>query len=512
VLPETVRTFPEAIAWWAQQTPDALAIEAPGWEPVSYSRLWQTICRLRSELHATGIGRGRRLALVLPDGLPLTLISLAGVSTATAAVLDPDLRQPEGERLLAHLGVDALVSSELETVPGHPGSSSPRTLIAHGTSGPRVEDVHVVGEPRIEPVDRSWPRAEDTAHLFHTSGTTGEPRLVPHIHDSYMTWAHASVRAFHLSPRDRTVGLASLAYAAGEVPLRHALVAGSLYMSSGRSALGLLLDHLDAAAPTWLYIPAGMVLLLNEALERELTRRLPPSLRFVRFTSAAIPAETLARLERRFGIPIYPEYSSNEAGIIARVSPPPAASKPGSVGVPWLEVRIIDESSTDLPVGAEGEIVVRGPTVTRGEPAASAEEGSILPGGWFRTGDLGYVDEDGFLFVTGRKTEIINRGGSKIAPNEVDEVLLGHVAVAEAAAFGVPDARLGEDIVAAVVLKLGMTATSRQLRLWLLDRLSMYKMPRRIWFVDQIPRTATGKVQRRELSCRFGERGEAPSA
>ena len=233
----------------------------------------------------------------------------------------------------------------------------------------------------------------------------------------------------------------------------------------------------------------------------------------MRFTSAAIPAETLARLQRRFGVPIYPEYSSNEAGVIARVSPPPTASKPGSVGVPFLEVRIVDESAGDLPAGAEGEIIVRGPTVMRVEPAASAErKGVFLPGGWFRTGDLGYLDRDGFLFVTGRKKEIINRGGSKIAPAEIDEVLLGHVAVAQAAAFSVPDARLGEDIAAAVVLKSGISVTPRQLRLWLLDRLSVYKVPRRVWLVDELPRTATGKVQRRELSRRFGETGGVPSA
>ena len=505
-IPETIRTLPRAIAWWAQRTPDAPAIEAPGWEPVPYARLWQTIRRLRSQLHAAGIGRGTRLALVLPDGLPLTLVSLAAISTATAATLDFDLQAPELERLLAQLRVDALLTSDSGDPPGRPSVGSPRTLTVHGTGGPRVEDVHLVGQPSPEPVDRSWPRAEDTAHLFHTSGTTGAPRPVPHIHDSYMVWAHASVRAFDLSPRDRTVGLGSLAHAAGEVPLRHALVAGSVFVSGDRSALEFLLDHLDATAPTWLYLPAGMVHLLAEALEREPARRLPPSLRFVRFTSAAIPAETLARLERRFGVPIYPEYSSNEAGIIARVSPPLTASKAGSVGVPFLDLRIVDESGDNLSAGAEGEIVVRGPTVTRGDPGASAvREGSFLPGGWFRTGDLGYVDGDGFLFVTGRKQEMINRGGSKIAPDEVDEVLRGHPAVAQAAVFGVPDARLGEDVVAAVALKRGMTATPRQLREWLLDHLSTYKVPRRIWFVGELPITPTGKVPRGELARRWRE-------
>jgi acyl-CoA synthetase (AMP-forming)/AMP-acid ligase II len=137
------------------------------------------------------------------------------------------------------------------------------------------------------------------------------------------------------------------------------------------------------------------------------------------------------------------------------------------------------------------------------------EEGAFLPGGWFRTGDLGHVDGDSFLFVTGRKTEIINRGGSKIVPNEVDEVLLGHPAVAEAAVFGVPDARLGEDVFAAAVLKPGMTATPRQLRLWLLDRLSVYKVPRRIWCVAALPRTGSGKIQRGVLTERYRRHEDA---
>jgi acyl-coenzyme A synthetase/AMP-(fatty) acid ligase len=503
-LPESVRTLPEAIAWWARRTPDALALETPGWESVTYARLWDAIVRLRAGLHAAGIGRGARLALCLPDGLPLTLLSLAAIATATAAPLDADLPAPERERVLARLPVDTLLTSGPGSAPGHPSSGMLRTLTVHGAGGPRIEDVRIVGEPGPGPVDRSWPRAGDVAYVFHTSGTTGEPRPVAHIHDAYMAWAHPTVRAFGLSPRDRTVGLASLAYAAGEVPLRHALVAGSTFVPVDRSALGSLLDCLDTSAPTWLYLPAGIVRRLDEALAREPGRRLPPSLRFVRFTSAAIPPEALAGMERRFGVPIYPEYSSNEAGVIARVLPPPAARKPGSVGIPFLEVRIVDASARELPAGTEGEIIVRGPTVTRG-----GVEVSFLPGGWLRTGDLGFLDRDGFLFVTGRTTEIINRGGSKVVPAEVDEALLAHPAVAEAAVFAIPDQALGEDVAAAVVLTPGATLTPRDLRWWLLGRLSRHKVPRCIRFVETLPRTPTGKVRRGELRRGWAEAGAA---
>ena len=162
---------------------------------------------------------------------------------------------------------------------------------------------------------------------------------------------------------------------------------------------------------------------------------------------------------------------------------------------------MLDEDDRDLPPGATGAIVIRGPTLFPGyldEPELNAA--LFLPGGWFRTGDLGYLDVDGFLFLTGRGHEQINRGGAKIAPVEVDHTLLRHPAVAEAAVFAVPDARLGEDIVAAIVLKPGMTATQRELRSWMLDRLSPYKVPRRIRFIDGLPRTRTGKVQRGELT------------
>jgi acyl-CoA synthetase (AMP-forming)/AMP-acid ligase II len=184
--------------------------------------------------------------------------------------------------------------------------------------------------------------------------------------------------------------------------------------------------------------------------------------------------------------------------------PPPSPVKPGSVGQPIQEVRIVDQSGGDVATGAIGEIWVRGPKVASGysdDPDATVA--AFLPGGWFRTGDLGYLDDDGFLFLAGRLNELINRGGTKIAPQEVDDALLAHPAVREATTFAVPDERLGEDIAAAVVLEPGHTLSRLELRRWLLARLSPYKVPRRIWFLDALPRTGTGKVQRGALAERF---------
>jgi oxalate---CoA ligase len=500
-LPEIIHTLPDAIAWWAARTPDALALEATGWEPASYRVLWQTICRLRRELQAAGIGRGNRLALLVPDGLPLAVAALAAAATAVVAPIDPGLRALHRDRVLANLGVDALLTSLAGIGDERFGSPTPWMLMLHGSEERSVAALRVTGQPAGVAADRSPPQPADTAYIFHTSGTTGEPRPVAHRHDTYLAWARASVHTFGIGAGDRTLGLGSLAQAAGEVPLRHALVAGSVFVASDRSSPASLLDRLDAAAPTWLYLPAGIVHLIDRELVREPGRHLPPSLRFVRFTSAGIPHERIVAMEERFGVPIYPEYSSNEAGIIARVTPPPDPRKPGSVGRPFLDVAIVDEAGAGLPAGKGGEIAVRGPTVTGGGSGASdCGRERFLPGGWLRTGDLGLLDDEGFLFVTGRVAEIINRGGVKIVPEEVDAALSAHPAVAESAAFGVADDLLGEDIVAAVVLESAATVTARELRAWLLDRLSAPKVPRRIWFVDELPRTATGKVERGTLA------------
>jgi acyl-CoA synthetase (AMP-forming)/AMP-acid ligase II len=230
----------------------------------------------------------------------------------------------------------------------------------------------------------------------------------------------------------------------------------------------------------------------------------PTSLRFVRVTAAAISPEIREELAMRLGAPVLVSYSSSEIGAVATALPPPARSKPGSVGQPIQRIRIVTGDGSDVHPGAEGEIWVRTMKVFSGyldDPELNAA--AFTPDGWFRTGDVGRLDADGFLYLTGRVNELINRGGAKVSPREVDEALLAHPAVSAAGTFAVPDARLGQDIVAAVVFEPGQIAAARELRAWMLDRLSPHKVPRRIWVVDDLPRTPTGKVQRGVLADRF---------
>jgi acyl-CoA synthetase (AMP-forming)/AMP-acid ligase II len=228
-------------------------------------------------------------------------------------------------------------------------------------------------------------------------------------------------------------------------------------------------------------------------------------LRAILAEAQAIAPGLIERAERRLGAPVLTGYGMTEAGNIAKFGIDDRDRREGSCGRSrCLAIRVVDALGVDVPAGRAGEIVVRGPTVFSGyldDPDATAA--AFLAGGWFRTGDHGYLDQDGYLYLTGRLGETINRGGAKIAPQEVEQILAEHPAVAEAALFPVPDGRLGEDIVVAVVLKPGVTATPRELREWLLGRLSRFKVPRRVWFVASLPRTPTGKVQRRTLAERF---------
>jgi acyl-CoA synthetase (AMP-forming)/AMP-acid ligase II len=217
-----------------------------------------------------------------------------------------------------------------------------------------------------------------------------------------------------------------------------------------------------------------------------------------------MPAEALNRAEQSFRATVLDEYGLTEASAIV-VNRPGGDRRAESCGKPFPgTVRVVDAAGNDVPPGTSGEIVVRGPTLFPGYlDDAELNAAAFLPGGWFRTGDLGSLDDDGFLYLTGRLTEMIDRAGEKIAPAEIDRLLLAHPTVRDAAAFGVPDSRLGEDIVAAVAPQPGVRIMPRELRRWLLDHLSGYKVPRRIWLVAEIPRTETGKPRRAELTRRW---------
>ncbi len=219
-----------------------------------------------------------------------------------------------------------------------------------------------------------------------------------------------------------------------------------------------------------------------------------------------MPPQVIAELETVFTAPLIESYGMTEAAHQMASNPlPPAKRIPGSVGIAaGPEVAIMDEGGNLLPAGAIGEIVIRGENVTKGyenNPKANAE---AFTHGWFRTGDQGTLTDDGYLTLTGRLKEIINRGGEKISPREVDEVLMDHPAVAQVVCFGIPHEKLGEEVGAAVVLREGKTATEKELREYVATRLADFKVPRKVLLMDEIPKGATGKLQRIGLAKKLG--------
>jgi oxalate---CoA ligase len=512
-LPEAIQTVPETLDYWAGQTPDAPALIIPGQPAVNYAALWRGVRAVTEALSCSGVGRHDRVVLLLPEGPTLAMALLGTMSAAIAVPLPASLTASELKAALHNLhAAMALVSPTI-------AAASRDCLNQCGVPVLELEEddgspaFPACGEaPRSE--EMSWPHPEDMALVCQTSGTTGRPKRVPRTHVSLSGLGRLQRNPFGLRSADRAALVAPMALSLGQTVLLQAISTGSSLIFPPSGDIGRQWEIIAAEHPTWLSVAAGYLELLGRYLERRPTRSELLSLRFVLVTSAATSQTTCETVERELGAPVYTRYSSSEAGAIAAMLPPPAATpKPGSAGQPLQEVLIVAADRTAVGPNIAGEIWVRGPRVFSGyldDPEANAA--AFLPGGWFRTGDVGYLDADGFLYLTGRVNELINRGGEKIAPAEVDEVLIAHPAVCAAAVFAVPDERFGQDIVAAVVLERGHTTTPRQLRRWMLDRLAPNKTPRRIWFLDELPLTLSGKVQRGELANRyFSRQGPAQS-
>jgi len=279
----------------------------------------------------------------------------------------------------------------------------------------------------------------------------------------------------------------------------------SVWCSPGFNALRFF-TWMEVAKPNWYTaVPTMHQAILSRAgRNAELIAAQP--LRLIRSSSSSLPPQVMAELEETFGCPVIESYGMTEAAHQMASNPlPPAARKPGSVGIAaGPEVAIMDPDGNLMDQGATGEVVIRGPNVTAGYEANPKANAENFTNGWFRTGDQGVLDAEGYLSITGRLKEIINRGGEKISPREVDEVLMDHEAVAQVVTFAMPHPKLGEEVAAAVVLREGASATDREIRDFVATRLADFKVPRKLLILDEIPKGATGKLQRIGLAEKLG--------
>ncbi len=484
----------------------APAIAAPGGRALSFAALAALAERTVAALNAAGIGRGDRVAIALPEGPGMAAAFVTIAAGAAAAPLNPAWREGECRRHLEHLGARLLVAAP----EGGPAAAAARGLglglAVPGEGGSALEVVHP--PPAGAAPRRGFAAGGDVALVLHTSGTTARPKAVPLTQANLVASARHVAASLALTPEDRCLNLMPLFHIHGlAAALLASLAAGaSVHCPPGFNALRAF-AWMEAASPSWLTAVPTMHQALLARAPRNRERLAKLSLRLLRSSSAPLPPTAMAELEAVFGCPAIEAYGMTEAAHQMTSNPlPPARRHAGSVGVAaGPRVAILAEGGArPLPAGEVGEVAVRGPNVMAGyenDPQANA---AAFVDGWFRTGDQGVLDGAGYLRLTGRLKEIINRGGEKIAPREVDEALLAHPAVAQALAFALPHPRLGEEVAAAVVLKEGARAGERQLAAFVAERLAAFKVPRRLLFLDEIPKGATGKPQRVGLARRLG--------
>jgi acyl-CoA synthetase (AMP-forming)/AMP-acid ligase II len=485
----------------AQRAPNAPAILAPGRNPLTYSELCIQSEGTVEMLNGMGVGRNDRVAIVLPNGPEIAVAFLTVAAGATSAPLNPTYGPEEFDFYLGDLDAKALIIQS--------GMDSPARSVALARHIPIIELSPVVeagagvfalrGENQSRKSNGGFAQPEDVALVLHTSGTTSRPKIVPLTQANLCTSAYTIGGAFGLVDTDRCLNVMPLFHIHGLVGaiLSTLVSGGSVVCTPGFDACEFF-NWLESFRPTWYTaVPTMHQAILNRSSSHgPVITRYP--LRFIRSCSAPLPPKAMAALEKEFHAPVLESYGMTEASHQMTSNPlPPRGRKPGSVGVPTgQEVAIMNETGNLVQTGETGEIVIRGANVTDGYENNPEANQSAFVNGWFRTGDQGFFDEDGYLFLTGRIKEIINRGGEKIAPREVDDAVMEHPAVEQAVTFALPHPTLGEDVAAAVVLREKTSATEKEIRELAFAHLADYKVPSQIVIVEEVPKGPTGKIQR----------------
>ncbi len=477
------------------QDPDRPAIESPGYRPLTHRELKNQVILVVKTLNAKGFGRNDRIAVIMPAGPETAVLGIAIMAGFTHTPLNPQYREPEFQVILPRLNVKAIVvRKDHETAARTVALSLNISVIEITPSTDQAGSFRINDTIPQEGGELRFAQSEDIAIVMQTSGTTSLPKIVP-LTQKQVCKSVVTLNSWQPhTNKDKSLHI---------VPHFHLLgVIGTLLLPlAGGGSVICIRDFIPSDFPSYLknhrptFYAAGPA--HHQAILHEL-KNLPPhelknnSLRYIRSISAPLPGYIRREIETLLGVPVIESYAMTESPNITLNMP----VKEGSVGIPIIEsLVILDEHNTQKGAFDTGEVAIRGDVVFSGYENAPSENATAFIDGWFRTGDMGYLDDEGYLYLTGRKKELINKGGEKISPAEIDQVLMTHPAVQEAMAFRIDDTVLGEDIAAMVVVENKKTGED-ELRRYLLDRLIPFKVPRRIYIVDEIPRSPTGKVQR----------------
>ncbi len=489
----------DSLARTAAAHPDRVAIRL-GDDSLSYRDLDGASARVAGLLAERGLGPGDPVAIMLPN-VPQFAVGYYGVLRAGGVVvpMNPLLKAREVAYYLTDSGASVIFAwhgAGADAEIGAKEAEAEAIVVDPAT----FDDLLATAAPAPAVADRS---EDDTAVILYTSGTTGRPKGAELTHANLIKNAEVFSRDLMLiEPDDVIFGGLPLFHSFGQTcTLNTAVAEGATVTMLPRfdpvQALRLLVDH---RATVFAGVPTMYSALLHVPDRGDYD---VSALRVCVSGGAALPVEVLRQFEDAFGCIVLEGYGLSETSPVASFNHPDRERKPGSIGTPirGVEMRVVDAGGAELPQGEVGEIAIRGHNIMKGywhKPEATAE--AISTDGWFRTGDVGRMDEDGYYYIVDRKKDLIIRGGYNVYPREIEEVLYEHPAVAEVAVIGMPHAELGEEVGAAVVLKPGIPVTADELQGFVKAQVAAYKYPRRVWFVDALPKGATGKILKREIT------------
>ncbi|PQE27007.1 peroxisomal-coenzyme A synthetase protein [Rutstroemia sp. NJR-2017a BVV2] len=488
------------------QDTDATAIIIPGKQPliVTYTQLSAEVLSFQKKLAKLGVTAQSAVSIALPNSYEFIVAFLAAAwQRGIAAPLNSAYKQEEFEFYIDDLkSAVALVPKDSFAKDGAAVRAARKYNAAvaecYWNGKEVVLDVKDEGKLKgkgNQTVEQAQP--EDVALVLHTSGTTGRPKAVPLTHRNLTRTMKNIQTTYKLTPADRTMLVMPLFHVHGLLAgfLAPLLSGGSVIVPPKFSASEFWADFITHKANWYTAVPT-----IHQILLKNPPPTTKPNIRFIRSCSSPLSPTTFHQLEEQYNAPVLEAYAMTEAAHQMTSNPlPPGKRQPGSVGIgQGVEIRILDLAGEELPTGSEGEICIRGENVTKGYlNNEKANQESFTKDGFFRTGDQGKKDQDGYLFITGRIKELINKGGEKISPIELDNVLARHPAVSEAVSFAIPDEMYGQDIGVAIVLKPDEKLDASELKKWVADKLAKFKVPKQVYFTEVMPKTATGKIQRR---------------
>lgn len=469
---------------------------------LTYAALRSHVRALADRLAEHGLTRADRVATVFPNGAEAIIAFLGAAVAATAAPLNPSYTEDEFRFYLDDTNAKAMIVPPGGATAARQAAGDGMILVEMAVDGAgtlRLES----SAPRQVGRTASAPRSEDIALVLHTSGTTSRPKRVPLTHANLVASLGNIIATYELQLSDVALCVMPLFHVHGLMASTMSTfrAGGTLVVPPRFNPLGFWPLVKENRATWYSAVPTiHQLLLARGGHERPAGAE---SLRFIRSCSSALAPATMKQLEERFGAPVLEAYGMTEASHQMASNPlPPDPRLPGSVGRgTGVQIGVMNDQGDLLPTGAVGEVVIQGPNVTHGYENNPEANATSFTNGWFRTGDQGTLDANGYLTLLGRLKELINRGGEKISPREIDEALLSHPAVAEAVSFGLPHPIWGEEVAVAVVLR--GEASEADLQRYCREQLAEFKVPKKVFVVDAIPRTATGKVQRRHVAAAF---------